>query len=339
MSDSSGGRRTALGLVSATLGLALLLYLVRRVGWDEVAAGLRQVGWGFAPIVAIAGLRFLARAVGWTLCVERPHELPLGEAFVATVSGDTLGNLTPFGPLVGEPAKAALVGGRLPLAAALSALAVENFLYALSVAVMIAAGLGALLFAFDLPGAVRQVALLALAALLAAIGAALWLAATRPAIVSAGLDWTLGRTRLPGLQGRLDRIRSIERRLYGAYERSRGRLAPVVGAQVLFHALGVTEVYVTLWLITGAPPPLLVSFVLETANRLIVAAFKFVPLRVGVDEAGSGWLADALGVGGSVGVTLALVRKVRILAWSAAGAAFLARRGAGLPTQVSKTRQ
>ena len=56
--------------------------------------------------------------------------------------GDALGNLTPLGPLVSEPAKAAFVRGRVPLGPALTALAIENMLYTLSVAAMIAAGDG-----------------------------------------------------------------------------------------------------------------------------------------------------------------------------------------------------
>ena len=53
----------------------------------------------------------MVRAAAWSLCVEPPHRLPLGEAFAAVVCGDALGNLTPLGPLVGEPAKAAFVRG------------------------------------------------------------------------------------------------------------------------------------------------------------------------------------------------------------------------------------
>jgi hypothetical protein len=62
-------------------------------------------------------------------------------------------------------------------------------------------------------------------------------------------------------------------------------------------------------------------------NRLINVAFKFVPLRLGVDEAGSGLLAQILGYGSAVGVTLALVRKVRMLVWTGVGVIFLASRG------------
>jgi hypothetical protein len=48
---------------------------------------------------------------------------------------------------------------------------------------------------------------------------------------------------------------------------------------------------------------------------------------VGVDEALTGALAPALAVPAAVGVTLAIVRKVRNLFWSAIGLVLILRRG------------
>ena len=76
----------------------------------------------------------------------------------------------------------------------------------------------------------------------------------------------------------------------------------------------------------GGTVTLLEAFVLETAGRLIVVAFKFVPYRLGVDEAGTALVARALALDPAAGVTLALVRRVRILFWNAAGLMLLAIR-------------
>ena len=61
------------------------------------------------------------------------------------------------------------------------------------------------------------------------------------------------------------------------------------------------EVHVTLWMMTGAAPPLLTSFILEGANRLITVVFKFVPLRLGVDEMGTAAFTQLLGYGAAPG--------------------------------------
>ena len=57
------------------------------------------------------------------------------------------------------------------------------------------------------------------------------------------------------------------------------------------------------------------------------ASWNFVPLRIGVEEAGSGLLAGLLAFGTATGVTLALVRKGRMLVWTTLGVAALAGRG------------
>jgi hypothetical protein len=83
-----------------------------------------------------------------------------------------------------------------------------------------------------------------------------------------------------------------------------------------------------LWLLNRTPPPLLTAFILETTNRLITVVFKFVPLRLGVDEAATAFLTQqVLGLGARAGLSTAIVRKVRMLFWAIAGGLVLVREG------------
>jgi hypothetical protein len=106
--------------------------------------------------------------------------------------------------------------------------------------------------------------------------------------------------------------------------------------EACFHLSGVAEVYVVLWFISaagdggGGAALLLTAFVLESVNRVINVVFKFIPLRMGVDEMGSGWVTHALKLGKASGVTLAIIRKARIICWTALGVALLVRRGLSL---------
>ena len=67
------------------------------------------------------------------------------------------------------------------------------------------------------------------------------------------------------------------------------------------------------------------AFLLESAGRFVTIAFKFIPYRLGIDEAGSGAVAQVIGIGPAAGVTLALVRRLRILVLNAFGLIRLAR--------------
>jgi hypothetical protein len=79
----------------------------------------------------------------------------------------------------------------------------------------------------------------------------------------------------------------------------------------------------------GAPPPLLLAFILEGANRLIIVLFKFVPLQLGVAEWTSGSFTQILGYGAAIGGTLSIVRKVRVVFWVLVGTTLMIRRGFG----------
>ena len=328
------GRLAPAGVVFAAAGLALFAYFVWSAGPAEVWANIRQVGWWFAPILLLAGLRFAVRVRAWTLCFEEPHRLGFWEAFKAYLIGDAAGNVVPLGIVVSEPTKAAMASRRgVPFAATFSAIAVENIFYMLSVALFIFAGAAALLVAFPLPKVLRysSYGIVAGAVLFVAFGA--YAVRREWRFFSAALRWTaargLGRKTL---ERRLARVGSFEERIYGFYSRNRRRFPGILLCEALFHLLGVAEGYLTIWLIGGTRPSVLAAFLFESVNRVITVVFKFIPLRAGIDELGTGRLAQVLAFGVAAGVTLAIVRKARMLFWMAAGVVLLLARGLTLRT-------
>src|SRR3954468_9136513 len=154
--EGARGRLAPAGLVFAVAGLELFAYFVWRAGPAEVWSNITQIGWWFAPILLLAGLRFAVRAWAWTLCFEEPHRLGFWEAFKAYLIGDAAGNVVRLGLVVSEPTKAAMASRRgVPFAATFSAIAVENIFYMLSVALFVLSGAAALLVAFPLPKVLR----------------------------------------------------------------------------------------------------------------------------------------------------------------------------------------
>jgi hypothetical protein len=327
-----GSRRLApAGAAFALLGLGLFAYFVWRAGPAEIWANVSKIGWGFAAILLLGGLRFVVRAFAWTLCFEPPHRLKFRDAFGAFLIGDAAGNIVPLGMVVSEPTKLAVVRDRVPLVAALSAIAVENIFYMLSVALFISCGAAALLATFPLPKALRLSSYGIIAGALVVLGLAAYALRRQWRLLTAALDRAAAR----GLGRRAharrrERVAAFEDRLYGFYERRRARFLPLVLCEAAFHLLGVAEAYLTIALISGVAPTLLSAFLLESAGRVINVVFKFVPLRAGVDELGTGQVARLLTFGETAGVTLAIVRKARTLFWMTIGVALLAARGVSL---------
>jgi hypothetical protein len=323
------------GIAAALFGAALFAYTLRQTSLSAVLSGLHSVGWGFLGILAISGIRIVTRAWAWSLCTEGPTPLRIRDTVPALVTGDALGNLTPLGLFVSEPTKAVFVRHRVPLMTAVSGLAIENLLYTLTVALVIGAGTVALLFSFDVSRALEITGAVALAGMVGLLLGVAWVLGRQVKVVSGLVDWLHRRRLAPSaLVHRLEKLRTLEEAIYGFHRRHPDRLWPVLALQATYHAAGVAEVFVTLAWLT-APPTLLVAFILETVNRLTTVVFKFIPMRLGVDEAGTALLANVLGYTTATGVTMALVRKVRVLFWTAVGVALLARRGFGARLEAS----
>jgi hypothetical protein len=334
----SPARRFApIGIIFGLLGLLLFAYFVRKAGLYEILANIRRLGAGFFVIIAISSLRHIVRAFAWTRCVEPPYKLRFRDAFAARLMGDALGTIIPLASAaVSEPSKAVFVRDRLPLLVGLSALAIENIFYSLSVALFIFAGTTTLLLRFSLPKPLRY----------ASIGALIAAAVVAPLVyllIRKQWNFLSGALNFLGNRGvaqawtvkMAPRARSLEDRIYGFYLRNKRSFLGIFVLEIMFHLAGVLEVFTTLSFISPVAPTLLTAFILESVNRIINVAFKFVPLRTGVDEAGTGMLSKVLGFTTAIGVTLAIVRKGRDLFWATIGVALMIRKGFSLK-QVSE---
>jgi hypothetical protein len=326
--DSAPVRRshsnTLLNFALAVIGGLLLVFTVQRVGWSDVRGSVASIGWGFVFVLALGGLRFAARACAWQVCAEGAG-LRFPRAFAATLSADALGNLTPLGLLATEPAKVFFINDREPTVAAVSSVAAENAFYMASVLVMLAAGAVLFIERTGLSSTLQLGAESVLALAVFTAIASVWIARRRPAILSRLARLVASRTGR-GLAAP-ERLREVEMNFYGVLAWPISRLARVFAWETLFHVAAVAEVFLVLRLLpTGRTVSLVDAFVLETAGRLIVVAFKFVPYRLGVDEAGAALVARALTLDPTIGVALALVRRIRILCWNAVGLLALARR-------------
>jgi hypothetical protein len=322
----------ATGIVSVVAGAALFALVLWNVDASQVWEGVTKLRWWLLVVIALGGLRFLVRAIAWSACVEPPHRLAVADAFKGVVAGDTVGNATPLGPVLGEPAKVAYARGHVPFGVVLTALAIENLFYSLSAAAMIAAGTLALLFAFNPPAGMRLAGEVAVGVILLLFLAAMLVLWRRPAVLSRLLPLIPGKSAT-----RADKVRALEQQIYTFARRRGGVVVSTLACELAFHALGVVEAYLTLSVINGTPPPLLSAFILETANRLFAALFKVVPFQLGIGELGNAAVTEVLGLGGTTGVTVAVVRKARMAAWALVGAALLAgRRGTAVPADPAR---
>jgi len=329
----SGSRRFApLGIIFGLLGLLLFAYFVSRAGVGEILSRIQRLGAGFLLILAVASIRYVVRALAWIRCIESPYKLPFRDAFAARIMGDALGNIIPFiSVAVSEPSKAVFVKDRVPLMVGLSGLAIENIFYALSVALFIFAGTATLLLTFSLPKPLRYASIGALVVTFIVIVLVYLIIRSQTRFLSGAVGFFQHRGIARKWMERLKpRAQSLEERVYGFYAKSERSFIGIFALDFCFHLAGILEVFLTLSFISPVAPTLRQAFILESVNRVINVAFKFIPLRAGVDEGGTGQVSKVLGFARGIGETLAIVRKGRDIFWSAIGLVLIWKKGFSL---------
>jgi hypothetical protein len=327
--QSRSRRFAPLGIIFGLLGLLLFAYFVSRAGVGEIISRIQRLGAGFILILAVSSIRYIVRGLAWTRCIEPPYRLRFRDAFAARLMGDALGNIIPFvSAAVSEPSKAVFVKDRVPLMVGLSALAIENIFYALSVTLFIFTGTATLLLSFSLPKALRYASIGALITTALILPLAYLVIRRQARFLSGALGYLGDRGVARKFIAKLTpRAQSLEERVYGFYATSQRSFISIFALDMCFHLAGILEVFITLSFISPIAPTLTQAFILESVNRIINIAFKFIPLRAGVDEGGTGQVSKVLGFAKGIGETLAIVRKGRDIFWSAIGLLLIWKKG------------
>jgi putative ABC transport system permease protein len=313
--------------IAFLLGLALLVYVINRVGVQPIFDALLKIGFGFLILLGISGLRHVLRTLAMRTAIDPKHRrFSFRHAFSVRLGGEAISFLTFTGPILGEATKVALLRKRVPLVYGVSALVVDNILYNLSVALFILSGAMVMLLAYDLPSVIRIVLYGIAAAATLGLVVAVWAASRRVMLLTWIIDM-LGRFGFhpKALTSRRNHISDLESHVYDFYSHRPRSFFAMIGLNLLAHASSVLEVYITLRML-GYFPFVHAAYVIESLTKVINFAFGFVPATIGVYEGGTEIILQTLGFAAATGVTLALVRKAGTLFWTVIGLLILVWR-------------
>ena len=322
-SVASRSRRSFVWLqaLAFILGLALLIFVINRVGVQPLFDALLRIGFGFFIILGLNGLRHFLRTIAMRAAVPAEHRrISMRHAFAARLGGEAISFLTFTGPLLGEATKVALLRKRIPLTYGVPALVVDNLIYNLSVVFFILTGAVVMLLRYPLPPQV-YIVLLAIA-LIAALGILIAAVAAKRRVML--LTWIVDRTAQLRLSPKVilkrrDHIYHIETKVYDFYKHHPGSFFLMIVCNLLAHAASVVEVYLALRML-GFETQWSQAYIIESLTKVINFVFAFVPGTIGVYEGGTEViLQKGLGFTPAAGLALALVRKAAIVAWTSAG--------------------
>jgi hypothetical protein len=316
------------GGILTAIGLGLFGFLVYTIGFYEIIEGIAAFGFvGFGVILLIHLLRITLRSLAWNLCTTEPYRLELKDTVPAVIIGEAMSSTIPLGIMVSGTAKAVAVRNKLPLVAGLSSVATENLFYSLITSLFLVGGGLVLVSGSGLDENLRITMNIVIATVIILLGLGIMMVIRQWHFASWICDWLYekgwGRHLLK--RGRAD-VREFENTIYGFYRKYPRRFLPICLLQVAYHSLGTMEVFYIINRLSDESESIVHAFLLESVSRLIAIVFKLVPFSIGVDEAGAQIVGKTFALAAGVGVTLAIIRKGRMLFWTAMGLILILKR-------------
>lgn len=299
-------------------GVGALVWLIDDVGFDAMAVLLGSIGWWSIPILgtSLCEAALKARAVHVFM---RPEQRMIGypRVLAAQLAGQAINAVVPSGA-AGEVAKATMLMGHAPRYRAVSSVLLYNLVSTLFSAGFLLVAILLFLGSGDLAPAVKRGLELAFLVIAGACLLFVWVA-QRGAVRTFAQLLRGAHVISPQRRAWLsDRLRSFDDQMSlfrggrtGSY---RSGVAYVAAARVIGWA--------DLWIIMLALDEargLVFTLIAAAAGMLVGSLASLVPLGAGVAEGGQAGLFAALGAGASVGLAIALVRRVRSLAMAALG--------------------
>ncbi|HYH84651.1 MAG TPA: ABC transporter permease [Pyrinomonadaceae bacterium] len=313
-----------LHILAFVFGAGLLILLIRAVGVEPIFDALRQVGVGFFLLLAVAGFRHCLRTLSMYLAVAPEHRrFSFWQAFTTRLAGETISFFTFTGPVLGEATKAAILRKRVPLASGVQALAVDNLLYNLSVALFISTGAGVMLATYELPWAARFPLIIIVTGMTSVIVLVSVAVVSDMMPVTAAVDFFIRRgVKRNWFAAKREHFHRVEENVYDFYKHRPRAFFTMFACDMLAHITTAAEVFIVLSML-GFEPTARVAYIIDSLTKVINLLFSFVPATIGVYEGGTGFILHTLGYAVATGVTVGIIRKASMIVWAIIGLAML----------------
>lgn len=336
-------------LIAAIVGIALLGYLIWRVGPLNIVRDMAAIGWGLVLVIALGGVIHLVRTRAWRLTLTGCRtRISFSRLLQLRLASEALGQAGVFGLAFGEGLRISALDPNIPIESRISSVALDRAMFissgiALSLCGTIASltlpaandslRFSAGIFAFILFGLLSVSVLVILNR---------WPFASRSATLIC---------RVPFLRRRLNTIlpviRSAEIRLFDFHRRAPLAFWTSLALNVVSQALSILEICLILRLL-GINAGFLRALVFEALTKLVNAVGAFNPGNLGTYEGGNMAIAGMLGMTSAAGFSVAICRRIRALFWATIGALCLfllprsramdgSARGRRRPRQMEET--
>ncbi len=317
--------RPTLQVLAVLLGAVLLVYLVERAGPSVLLQNARSLAWGMLLVIALAGCVHIIKTWAWRLALlGDAKSISFWRTLGLRLVSEAMGQLGFVGLIFGESTRVALLGSGVPMAGAISSVAMDRGLFIVTGAVVTITGILAATLVVAFSTVLRVYAgifVLAVLFLFGVAGLALhngWPLFSKPARALGRIPWFRG-----WINSKKAVIESSERRFLQFHRQAPTAFWLSLILNLACHVLAITEVYLILHFL-GARVSFVGALILESLTKLINVIGSINPGNLGTYEGGNMVIGKLVGLSGAQGLTLGLCRRARAIFWAIVGAICLA---------------
>ena len=317
MSDSNKGGKI-IQIVIMILGMVLFGHLIMRIGWPELVDRLYQIGWWFLPIFFIGLLMFMSIALAWQqILISQGHNISYWKLLRLKIIAEAINDAAPTANLGGEGARIMLLRKNIPGTDATSSVVLDKTTD--NVAKLLFMFLGVVVSIIFIPLPADWIWGSIIFLILICLFNVILIALQWAGIV--GISSSV-ISRISWLKKLIDRYQHkfdhFDAQLKKAYRDDAEFLAVSTFWHFVRRLLTVAEVWLILWLLTGNPnllEPLYITAMTTVASN----AYFIIPGQWGVAEGTLAILVGVIGQSAGIGISLGIIRRIRLLFFTAIG--------------------
>jgi len=298
-------------LAGAVVAVTLFAWVLAHVGVASLVQQLKALRIALPIALGLSLLRLLLQSVAWSASLEGEQvSVDIPKLAAVRLAGQSMGYLTVLGPVISEPMKIKLLGTSTD--ATVTATFLDNGVYWFTSALLLIVGVVSLPF-IAVHGAASHLlpAIIALALMVSVI-------IRRNPILSRVVR-ALGK-KAPSWLARAEQFESSIR----SYRvRQPALVRRMFWIDMACQTLIASEVVIVLWSL-HLPIHFLTVLGIEGVTRGLKMLSGWIPARLGSDEGGAISAFALTGLSPTLGLALALTRRVRDLLWAVIGIAWLA---------------
>jgi len=321
-----------LRLTLLLVGFLTLVGLIWHIGPSRILAAASGLGPVALLLILVPSLlMYVLEALGWRITLGRhAAAVPFWRLFAIRTAGELVNMTTPTAYAGGEPLKAYLLKPHgVPVVDGLASVVTAKTTMTIAEVAFILLGIGLAFRGIGSAGPSDRTLLAA------SVSAGLLLAAMAIFVtlqhrgLFTGLLGLLRRCRIriEFLESREDKLRALDRTIQMFYTRDRRGFLLSTGMFFLGWLAEALEVYVILFYLGGPAVDPLAAISIGALSVFIKGGTFFIPGSLGAQEGGNLLLLVAFGYTDLIGITFALVRRLRELVWIGLGLLCLAGLG------------